>query len=191
MKTHSEAIRSLIKKTAPIAVEVVRLYLIKKFNIPMNSKISEQAIHAAERDGYCFIKDGFVCLDRNTDITTHNRHMSKALRVALEIEPSGESLLIGNNPGLISFVKNGKFVQICVIEPDMEYAMSSLLAATPVPKDERASIRRIAIVETGSKVDRIKAAGITTYCRVNDAYGLSIDKSDASEEAWADVPESK
>ena len=64
-----------------------------------------------------------------------------------------------------------------------------MIAAKPVPLEDRPSIKRIAIVEPGCRLEQIKAAGISHFCTVDEDFKLQIVKKTNPEEAWNDVPE--
>jgi len=65
-----------------------------------------------------------------------------------------------------------------------------MIAEKAVPKDERTSIKRIAIVENGSDISKVKNAGFAYFCTVDTDFSLKIvAKNSDLESAWADVPE--
>ena len=185
---YNDIIKKLLKRIEVLPKKVVILYLMKAYNLSAN--MANQAIYAACRAKACFeINDGdyiarlpYIKAERNTI------QRAKAFRVALEFLPDSQEFVCAQHPWLLAFVSSGSLVQVGYIERDMEVAESSLIASIHVPVEDRATTKRIIIAEEGCRLDKMKRAGISFICCVNDAFDIEILEKRYGDDVWNDVP---
>ena len=184
---YNEAIKKLIRKMEILPEVLVQMYLMKKYNLSEN--MAYQATHAACR-ARCTYKIG-TCLAATPYITMDSAHMkrAKAFRVYLEFIQKSDGFTVPGYPWTLAFNSGVNYVQVCCIERDMELVSSKVIADKPVPAEDRQTIKRIAIVDPGCAIQRIKAAGFTYFCTVSDSFQLKIVSKCNPETAWNDVPE--
>lgn len=185
---YNEAIKSLLRKIEVIPEALVVMYLMKAYGLTEN--MARQAVFAACRNRVCYKKGDNLA--RLPYLESDSALMKKALafRLVIEFLPDSQDFNVGSSPWVVSFLRGNNLVQVCIIERDMEYVSSRMMAEKPIPVEERAGIKRIAILENGCDISKIRKAGYTYFCQVDSDYGLKIiQKNNNIEDAWADVPE--
>lgn len=185
---YNEVIKKLLHKIEILPENLVVMYLMKAFGLSEN--MARQAVYAACRSRTCYKKG--ECLARLPYIETDSTLLKKAaaFRLVIEFLPDSQDFNVGYSPWLVSFLRGGNLVQVCYIERNMELVSSMMIAEKSVPKDERELIKRIAIIENGCDIAKIKNAGFAYFCTVDDDFSLKIiAKMPDIESAWADVSE--
>ena len=185
---YNEVIKKLLHKIEILPENLVVMYLMKAFGLSEN--MARQAVYAACRSRTCYKKGEYLA--RLPYIETDSSLMKKAaaFRLVIEFLPDSQDFTVGYSPWLVSFLRGNNLVQVCYIERNMELVSSMMIAEKAVPKDERTSIKRIAIVENGSNISKVKNAGFAYFCTVDTDFSLKIvAKNSDLESAWADVPE--
>lgn len=185
---YDEVIKKLLKKLDIIPEPLLVLYLMKVYKLSEN--MAHQSVYAACRNRTCYRVNGDN-IARMSFIEMNSNYMklAKAFRVLLEFMPSTQNFVVASYPWLLAFSNGKNFVQICYIERDMELVSSMVIAEKPVPKEDRASMKRIAIIDAGCEVSKVKAAGFAYFCTVSDNYQLNIVAKADPMKAWNDVPE--
>lgn len=187
VEMYNEVIKKLLKKIELLPETLIVMYLMKMFGLSEN--MARQAVYSACRNRACYKKGENIARTPFIEEDSSLRKKAKAFRVLLEFLPDSQEFVCENSPWLLAFVKGDKFVQVCFIERNLELVTSMMIAEKPIPKDERHSLKRIAIVEEGCDLKRIKAAGFAYFCTVNELFQLKIIAKCDEKEAWADVPE--
>ena len=185
---YNEVIKKLLHKIEVLPENIVVMYLMKAYGLSEN--MARQAIYAACRSRACYKKGD--CIARLPYIETDStlRKKAAAFRLVIEFLPDSQDFNVGYSPWLVSFLRGNNLVQVCYIERNMELISSMMIAEKAVPQEERASIKRIAIVEEGCDITKIKNAGFAYFCTVDANFSLRIiAKNSDIESAWADVPE--
>lgn len=185
---YNEVIKKLLRKIEVLPEVLVVMYLVKAYGLTEN--MARQAIFSACRSRVCYKKGNDIMrvpyLEPNSDL----RKKALAFRLVIEFLPDSEDYMVGYSPWIISFAKGNNFVQICTIDTNMEFVSSRMIAEKPIPATEREYIKRIAIVQPGCDLSKIKKAGFTYFCQVDENYGLKIIAKNADiQDAWSDVPE--
>lgn len=185
---YNEVIKNLLRKIEVLPEALVVMYLMKAYGLTEN--MARQAVFAACRNRVCFKKGDDLARYPYLDSDSTLRKKAMAFRLVIEFLPDSQDFNINFSPWLISFLRGNNLVQICFIERDMEYVMSRMIADKPIPAEERNFIKRIAILENGCDVDKVRKAGFAYFCHVDAGYGLKIiRKNNDVQDAWSDVPE--
>lgn len=186
---YNDVIKKLLHKIEILPETLVIMYLEKAYGLSEN--MARQAIFAACKSRICY-KVG-DCIQRLPYLESNSELRKKALafRLVIEFLPDSEDFSVGYSPWLVSFLRSNHLVQVCIIERNMELVSSRMIADKPVPADERECFKRIAILEPGCDIRKIKKAGFAYFCEVNGQnYDLHILAKNADvKDAWADVPE--
>ena len=185
---YDEVIKKLLKKLDMLPEPLLALYLMKVYKLSEN--MAHQAVYSACRNRSCYklngnyiARSGFLEPDSNT------AKLAKAFRVLLEFMPETQHFVVASYPWLLAFSNGKNFVQIGYIERDMELVSSMVIAEKPVPMEDRRSTKRIAIMDVGCDVSKMKAAGFSYFCTVSDDFSLKVVAKADPEGAWDDVPE--
>lgn len=185
---YDEVIKKLLKKLDIIPEPLLALYLMKVYKLSEN--MAHQAVYAACRNRTCYKVNGNnVARTSFIEMNSNYMKVAKAFRVLLEFMPGTQNFVVAAYPWLLAFSNGKNFVQICFIERDMELVSSMVIAEKPVSQEDRPSIKRIAIMDTGCDVSKMKAAGFAYFCTVSDNFELRIIAKSDPEKAWNDVPE--
>ena len=151
---YNEVIKKLLHKIEILPENLVVMYLMKAYGLSEN--MARQAVYSACRNRTCYKKGDYLA--RLPYIETDSSLMKKAaaFRLVIEFLPDSQDFNVGYSPWLVSFLRGNNLVQVCYIERNMELVSSMMIAEKAVPKDERASIKRIAIIENGSDIAKVK-----------------------------------
>lgn len=185
----NETIKKLMEKMGMLPEALVVMYLKKMFGI--SDKLAHQAVFSACRSRICYKKGDYLVRVPQMEVDSLVRKKAKAFRLVVEFLPDSQDFSVGYSPWLMYFIRSNNLVQVCYIEKGMEMVSSRLIADKPIPAEERSGIKRIAILEPGCDINRIRKAGFSYFCVVSDDdFDLKIvEKVDEEAEAWADVPE--
>lgn len=189
MSLYTDEIKRLLDNQIKVVPYVLLVDYLKK-NFPLSQYAAEEAVYAAARaqavtkDGEYIVRNKFIKPD---GMTVAN---AKAFAVVLEYMPEATSFCVGTVPWRYAFVRRGKLYQVGYIKAGDEFAQSNMLAMKPVTLEDRENYCRILVVEPNVDVSKIRAAGYSFICTVdeNDSYNIQIVKKIPQEEAWADVP---
>ena len=185
---YTEVIKQLLKKIEILPRDLVVMYLMKMYNISNN--MATQAVYAACRARACYAKGDNIARAPYVEMDSTLLKKAYAFRVVIEFLPDSQDFNVGFAPWLITFLRNGNLVQVCYIEHNMELVTSMMIAGRPMPKSEREYVKRIAIIDSGCDIEKMKRAGISYYCIVKPDFSLKIvSKISNVDTAWADVPE--
>lgn len=185
---YNDVIKKLLKKIEIIPEDLLVIYLMNMCNL--HEKKARQAIYAACRGRACYRVAGeYIASSSYIEWDSAKAKLAKAFKVFMSIAPEKDDFTRPTYPWLLSFTKDNIWYQIGYIERGMEFVTSSMYADQEIPEAQRASIKRIAIVEKDCDLSQLKQAGFTRFCTVDEAYVLKIvAKIDDVEEAWKDVP---
>lgn len=199
---YNEVIKMLIRKLGAIPEILVIKYLMVVYETTEN--MAKQSIHSAYRSRIAYpSKKGYMMRYPNMNITSAHEKKAKSLSVAISLAKGKQSDFEFNctdYPWQIRFTINANqegnsgnclLVQICCINRNMEHVDSMLIAGTPVAMEDRAFIKRIAVVDEDASTELIKKAGFTLICSVNENYKVDIIEKRSGLSAWSDVPESR
>lgn len=186
---YNEVIKKLLRKIEILPEKLIVMYLMKAFGLSEN--MARQAVYAACRSRSCYKKGDFIVRLPYIESDSSLVKKAAAFRLVIEFLPDSQDFSVGYSPWLVSFLCRNNLVQVCYIERNMELVSSIMIAEKAVPEDERKAIKRIAIVESGCDINKIKSAGFTYFCTVDTDFSLEIiAKNSDLESAWADVPKS-
>ena len=162
---YNEVIKKLLHKIEILPENLVVMYLMKAYGLSEN--MARQAVYSACRNRTCYKKGDYLA--RLPYIETDSSLMKKAaaFRLVIEFLPDSQDFNVGYSPWLVSFLRGNNLVQVCYIERNMELVSSMMIAEKAVPKDERASIKRIAIIENGSDIAKVKSAGFLVRIKID------------------------
>lgn len=184
---YNEVIKTIIRTMQILPRKLLIMYLMKKCHI--SESVASNAVHAAWRNRDVWLLDGdFIGIKRRMEFDSEAKKRAKAFRVYLEFIDSSNGLTISGFPWAISFNSGSNFVQVGVIDRDMELATSMTIKEKPVAKEDRAYIRRIAILEAGCNITKIKKVGFIYFCSVSDDYTLKIIQRSDENTMWDDMP---
>lgn len=184
---YNDVIKKLLKKIEVLPKKVIIMYLMKVCGLSEN--MANQALFAACRSRACFDKGDYVARMPYLEMDSAMMKKAKAFRVLIEFLPSSKEFICAQYPWTLAFTCQNSLVQIGYIERNMETVSSSLIAGIAVPESERANIKRIIIVEEGCNLSKMKRAGFSFFCTVDDSFELKILGKCKEDEMWDDVPE--
>lgn len=186
---YNDIIRQLLEKIEILPEALLIRYLVRAFP-SITPMFAKKAIHSACRSRVGFRKGEFICRTPYLEVDSNVMKKIKAFAVMLDIVKGKCDFVCSQYPWILGFTHNKYYIQICAIEHNMELVRSKLIADKPVTLQERDVVRRIAIVDAGCDISKIKAAGFFYFCTVDDDYRVTIIAKNIDKEgAWKDVPE--
>lgn len=184
---YSEVIKTIMSQMHILPRKLLIMYLVKKCNI--SESVASNAVHAAWRNRDVWLLDGdLIALKKFIEFDSEAKKRAKAFRVYLEFIKDSNGLTISSYPWSLTFNAGVKFVQVCNVDRDMELTTSMSIKELPVEKEDREYIRRIAILEPGCAIQKIKKVGFIYYCSVSDDYTLKIIQRCDEATMWDDIP---
>lgn len=184
---YDKIIKDILAKIEGLPVVLVMAYLKNAHNLTANT--AQQAIYAATRNRICYKKDEWIVRTPYVEIDSALKNKAKAFRLVLEFLPDSMNFICSQYPWLLSFTKEQFIVQVCKIAKDMELTTSMMIAQIPVPQEDRQYIKRIAILDDGCDITKIRAVGFSNYCTIDDQYFLKVVNNITPDEAWSDMNE--
>lgn len=181
-------IAGILKKLDAVRIDILQNYLVASLDI--SEVTARQTVHASIRNRTCYAsEDGQYALRlKGIDIDHLTQNRNIAFLFILRYLPHSDVFTTAEPPWTLVFTMSGVLVQVAVIEPDTEVANSLYICTQPIPDDERAFIRRVAIVKRPSSAGLLKKAGFTHIIYSNPDWELELVKRVPFDEAWGDVP---
>lgn len=189
--------------------DVFSIYLELRYNISTNIAIS--SLHKAALSHICFENEnGFITRTPEYKITSRDRDLSRAFRVAIAFMAPGEEnfchsrILLGHSadvlmhvfvaPDELTLAKNpqapNRLVQISCIQDGNEFVFTKALAENGVSKDMLCTLCRIGIVSPNFRVQNVKKVGYVMFVPFksneydfNESDVISMDEATR----WDDV----
>lgn len=124
-------------------------------------------------------------ITKETDIEPFNEMLPwiHSFWVVLSFMPDSSSFLTMQYPFTYSFHVRGKLVEVAYFSSGEEERLNASIKQFPIGTKD--SIRRIAVLESLSRIDSITETGFTHFCYVVPGKdGLSKVKTVSQEQAW-------
>lgn len=115
--------------------------------------------------------------------------MQKTFRVAVELMDEQQEIMRTTFPFEYHVINKNKLYEIAYLYNGQETPISLAIGARYVEEENRATVRRIAVVDYGAELSYIKRVGFSKIVRVTPSNDIEIVEAIPQSEAWLDMNE--
>lgn len=187
-----EAIQEMFRELITVVPISTAIIYLRKMFPEMTEETAINALNRTIFDLQCNYdkENGIISMYKGPSVSKLRMESTqKAFRVAVELMDEKQEIMHTAFPFEYHVVNKNKLYEIAYLYNGQETPLSLAIGSRYVEEENRATVRRIAVVDYGVDPSYIKRVGFSKIVRVTPSNDIEIVKAIPQTEAWLDMNE--